>query len=61
MECHSPWWIELVTGVAEPIVTLAVLAVNVWQSRQMKMMVGEYDKIKHAIAAFNRKTPRSRS
>jgi len=61
MECHSPWWIELVTGVAEPIVTLIVLAINISQSRQMKTMGAEYDKIKKAIAAFGSKTPRSRS
>lgn len=61
MECHSPWWVELVTGIAEPAVTLAVLAINIRQSRQMNTMVVEYDKIKKAIAAFGSKTPRSRS
>jgi len=61
MDCHSPWWVELVTGVAQPSVTLAVLAINIWQSRQMKTMVVEYDKIKKAIAAFGSKIPRSRS
>jgi hypothetical protein len=48
MECHSPWWVEFVTGVANPLVTLIVLWVNVRQNRQID-----------AIASSDR--PRSRS